>query len=433
MMLRKKYSVLLWLLLLIGPLSGQPGEVQQDRILIVGATAHLGTGTAIEDAAVGFSKGRIDYVGTANRVERADYDRVIDATGKHLYPGFIAANTTLGLAEISAARPTLDYAEVGPFNPNVRTIVAYDAESMITPTTVANGILIAQITPRSGVLSGTSSVVQLDAWNWEDAAIRLDDGVHLNWPQMTSKSGWYGDFGELKTNDKAAETIEQLRELFGDAQAYCVLRPDERSANLRLQALCGVLSGQQALYVHADRVQDIAAAIHFCKEIDVPRPVIVGGADAWMIPEMFLENDVALMLDRTHDLPNLPGDPVELPYALPRMMHEAGVPFCLQNNGRFERMQLRNLPFAVGTAVAHGLPYEPAVRAVTLNAAKILGIEKDYGSIEVGKSATLFISVGDALDVRTNRLTHAFIDGRSVRLLNRQEELYLRYRDKYTR
>lgn len=428
----KKYKILLIFLLTAGSgLTAQPGGPQTERILIVGATAHLGTGTAIENSAIGFVDGNIDFVGTANRVDQNDYDQIIEAGGKHVYPGFIAANTALGLSEISAIRASNDYAEVGRYNPNVRSIIAYNAESLVTPTTITNGILLAQITPRGGILSGTSSVVQLDAWNWEDAVVRLDDGVHLNWPEMTTKSGWYADFGKLENSEPAKEIIDELDLLFRDARAFCEQEGD-REMNLRLQSLCGVLNGKQTLYIHADWVKDISAAIQFGKSHGVPNMVIVGGADARLIPEIFKENKVPVMLSRVHSLPKLPGDDVEQPYKNPGILDEQGVKFCIQNSGHFELMQLRNFPFSAGTAVAHGLPYERAVQVITLDAATILGIDKKYGSLSVGKSATLFISEGDALDVLGNDVTRVFIDGRAVNLENHQEQLFKRYRDKYS-
>lgn len=431
MMWMKKYSMCcLALLALCTALYSQPGDAQSERILVIGATAHLGTGVAIERSAIGFSNGKIDYVGTPDRVNRNHYDRIIQADGKHVYPGFIASNTNLGLSEISAVRATNDYREVGEFNPNVRAIVAYDAESIIIPTTVTNGVLLAQITPSGGVFSGTSSVVQLDAWNWEDAVIRMDDGVHLNWPRMTNKSGWYGSFGELETSEKSTETIEELKQFFRDARSYC--SSGSEAVNLRLKALCGVLSGSQNLYVHTNRVKDIASVIHFAKQNSIVNIVIVGGEDAWMIPEMFRENKVKLILSGVHRLPDLPGDDLELPCTLPLQMRDANVTFCLQNAGRFDRMNLRNFPFSTGSAVACGLPYEQAIQSITLDVATILGIDDNYGSLEVGKSATLFISEGDALDIRGSNLTHAFIDGRVVGLENGQEKLFKRYRQKYS-
>ncbi len=428
----KRFKIFILLLSSTGTvLFAQPGRIQSERILILGATAHLGTGVAIEKSAIGFTDGKIDFAGTASRVNAEEYDRVINAEGKHIYPGFIAANTTLGLGEIAAVRATIDFREVGKYNPNVRSIIAYNAESFIIPTAVANGVLLAQITPRGGVLSGTSSVVQLDAWNWEDAVVRKDDGVHLNWPETTSKTGWYADFGKLENSKNAAETIDELKSFFTDARAYCN-QVNRASVNLRLQSMCGVLSGKQTLYIHTNRVKDIASAIQFAKSQGVSKIAIVGGTESWMIPEMFTENDVPVMISRVHSLPELPGDDIEQPYQLAAQLHETGVEFCLQNSGAFERIQLRNLPFGAGTAVAHGLPYEKAVQAVTLDVAKILGIDQLYGSLAVGKSATLFISEGDALDVIGNAVTTVFIDGREINLDNHQKQLFRLYRGKYS-
>lgn len=433
MMWMKKFSAVAFVAFAL-PASAcaQPAPAQKESILIVGATAHLGNGTAIERSAVGFSSGKISFVGTADRANRAQYQRIIEAEGQHLYPGFIAANTTLGLSEIDAVRATRDYAEVGAFNPNVRSIIAYDAESMVTPTTVANGVLLAQIVPKSGVLSGTSSVVQLDAWNWEDAAVRIDDGVHLNWPRMTDKSGWYGDFGELKQSEQAQKLIDELDQFIVDAKAYC--EQDVRSLkNLRLEAMCGVLNGEKTLYIHADRIREMASAIRFSKNHNVPKIVIVGGAEAWLAPELFTDNNVGLMIARVHSLPDQAGDDIELPYKLPAILDRKGVPFAMQNWGSHERMYLRNFPFNIGTAIAHGLSYERAVSAITLDVATLLGIEKQYGSIEVGKSATLFLSTGDAFDMRGNAVQYAFIDGRELRLENRQSELFNRYKSRYSK
>lgn len=433
MMWTKKYSAIWALLILVSAtVNAQPGKPQSTRILIVNAHAHLGTGAAIEESAIGFNNGVIDYVGTPDRVDKSQYGKVIDARGKHVYPGFIAANTTLGLAEIAYARPTRDFAEVGSFNPNVRTLIAYNAESMIIPTTVRNGVLLAQIVPRSGVMSGTSSVVQLDAWNWEDAVVRADDGVHINWPDLDEKTGWYGSPGVLKKSEAADKTITEIQRFFSDAKSHCAASTP-KTQNLRLEALCGVLNGSKTLYVHASKARQISSAVHFSRRHNIKKMVIVGGDEAWLVPEILKENQVSVMLSRVHATPDLPDDDIEMPYHLATLLDNAGVSFCLQNYGPFERIQQRNLPFNAGTTVAHGLIYEKAVRAISLDVARILGIEKNYGSLEVGKSATLFISDGDALDMRTNSVTHAFIDGRSVDLISRQEALFHRYHDKYSK
>ena len=162
-----------------------PAPPQGRPILLMGGNLHVGNGTVVPNAAVAFDKGRITYAGAQNGFtqRKAGYE-IIDVEGQEMYPGLILPNTTLGLTEVESIRATVDEQEVGTMNPNVRSLIAYNTDSDIIPTVRTNGVLLAQITPRGGMLSGQSSIVQLDAWNWQDAAVRADDGLHLNWPQM---------------------------------------------------------------------------------------------------------------------------------------------------------------------------------------------------------------------------------------------------------
>lgn len=422
---------------LSGPAWGQPtpGDVQNQSILILHGTAHLGTGDAIEDAAIGFRDGQIDFVGRASQVDKGRYQREIDATGRHIYPGFIAPNSTLGLQEIGAVRATRDDFEVGTFKPNVRALIAFNTDSEVTPTVRSNGVLLGQITPRGGTISGTSAVVHFDGWNWEDAAIFEADGVHLNWPAMHHRHNADGtiDIRKRKTYD---QQFQEIQHFFTEAKAYAEgtnpqrLRPDPM--DLRYEALRGVFAGEQRLYVHANELRAITEAVHFKRSFDIPNLVIVGGYDAHLAADMLRENDIPVMVSRVHELPRYDEDDIDLPFRLPKLLEDEGVLYCLQNAGGMEHMGTRNLPFYAGTAHAYGLTYEQAVRSVTLSAAEILGVDRRYGSLETGKSATLFISDGDALDVRGNDLVNAFIDGREIDLDNRQKELYRKYQEKYS-
>jgi imidazolonepropionase-like amidohydrolase len=431
MMRMKKYSILVCSFVLFSiSLIAQPGKTQTESIIVIGAIAHLGNGVAIENSAIGFKDGVINYVGTVNQANKSGYSKVIDVTGQHLYPGFIAVNSTLGLQEIDAIRASDDKNEVGAFNPNVRSIIAYNAESSLIPTATYNGMLLAQITPRGGVISGSSSVVQMDAWNWEDAIVLEDDGIHLNWPRLTDKSGWYLSAGELKPSERAQNIIDELEIMFKDAKNYCDQSQSSR-VNLRLKSMCGLFDGSKSLYIHADKSKEIASSVQFCKKMGVKKIVIVGGYESNLTADLLRENKVPVMLNRVYSLPQLEGDDLDQPFKLPFLLHSKGVKFCFENDGAHDRMLVRNTPFYAGTAVEYGLPYEQAVRALTLDAAEIIGIDKNYGSIELGKSATLFISSGDALDIVGNHLVYAYIDGREINLINRQQELFERYRDKY--
>jgi len=320
-------------------------------------------------------------------------------------------------------------AETGAYKPGIRSAIAYNTDSEIIPTVRLNGVLMGQITPRGGVISGSSSVMQFDAWNWEDALVKADEGVHLNWPSVFHKH-----YDKGKVNIEKVKTYDQqLREIhtfFNEARAYCAVK-EPALREVRFEGLRGVFNGSQKLYIHADDAKSIQEAINFKVSQNVPHLVIVGGYDAHLVADQLNQHAVPVLLRRLHELPMYAEDDVDLPYKLPKMLHDAGVSFALQNEGDMERMGARNLPFYAGTAVAYGLPYEEAVRSLTQTPAKVLGIDKRCGTLEAGKDATLFISSGDALDMRTNALTHAFIEGRSIVLRSKQTDLYEKYKQKY--
>ena len=403
-----------------------PGPKQTKKVLLLNGMAHLGNGKVIKNSAIAFENGNLTVVANAAaiKIDFSQFDTVIRLDeSQHIYPGFITPNSTLGLTEIGAVRMTHDYAEYGVFKPHVRSIIAYNTESKITTTVRSNGVLMGQITPRSGAISGTSSIVHFDAWNWEDAIIKKDEGVHLNWEGMFSR--WNG-----KPNKKYENATANLNQFFTNASAYSKKKV-HREKNLRFEAMRGVFNGEKTLYVHANYIKEITESINFSKKYKVAKMVLVGGYDSWMATDMLKENNVAVILKRVHSLPQRQEDDVYLPYKLPHMLHDAGVLFCLDNSGEMEAMQTRNLPFYAGTAAAYGLDKEEALKLITLNTAKILGIDDMVGSLEVGKSATLFISQGDALDMRTNTVTTAFIQGRLVDVNNHQKKLFKKYSDKY--
>ena len=402
-----------------------PAQKQTKKVMLLNGIAHLGNGKVIKNSAISIVDGKFDIVADAAviKIDFKQFDTVIDVRGKHIYPGIIAPNSTLGLTEIDAVRATNDYSEVGQFKPHVRSVIAYNTESKVTTTIRSNGVLMGQITPRSGTISGTSSIVQFDAWNWEDAVIKEDDGVHLNWVSMYNR--WKGD-----KNKNYEKSVIQLNSFFADALAYSKIS-DHKEKNLRFEAMRGVFNGEKRLYIHADFIKELTEAINFSKKYGVKKTVIVGGYDSWMITDMLKENNIAVILQRVHSLPQRQEDDVYLPYKLPHILFDAEVLFCLENAGDMEAMGTRNLPFYAGTAAAYGIDKEEALSLITLNTAKILGIDDFCGSIETGKDATLFISTGDALDMKTNNVITAFIQGRLIDLNNFQKQLYEKYSGKY--
>ena len=409
-----------------------PAKKQSKSILITGATAHIGNGEVIENSAIGFDNGKITFVGNASDVNTGSFSKIVDASGKHIYPGFIATNASLGLAEIDAVKATRDFDEVGGMIPHIRSIIAYNAESKVVESMRPNGVLMAQITPRGGTISGTSSIVQLDAWNWEDAAIKADDGIHINWPSLFQRGRWWmGEDPALKPNKNYSKKVTEIATFFTNAKAY--LKGGQQERNLQLEAVDGLYKGAQKLYIHVSRERAIVDAVNWAKSEGIKKVVLVHADDAVKTADLLKKYDIAVLIPRPHRLPSAQDDDVLGPFKLAKQLTDKGLIVAIEMEGQMERMNTRNLPFYAGTFAAHGLDKEKALQLITLNAAKILGIDDIAGSLETGKDATLFISKGDALDMRTNIIDHAFIQGREISLETHQTKLHKRYMDKYSK
>jgi len=424
------YTTLFILLVFVSSFAQQtPAPKQTTDFCIEGATAHLGNGNVIENSLIQFSEGKITYVGkvTDNISKKGE---IINATGKHVYPGFIVANSSLGIGEIDAVRATRDFDEVGSMLPHIRSIIAYNTESKVIETMRPNGVLLGQITPRGGVISGTSSVVQFDAWNWEDAVVKVDDGVHMNWPNIFARSrGGFGRHRVFKPNEKYTEQTQKIKSFFEDAKNY--LKSERKPKHLPFEALEGIINNQQKLFIHVSGEKSIVDAIETFKNMNINNLVIVHGNGAEKVASVLKNNNIPVVLERAHRLPTSEDEDYDFPYRTAKILTDAGIVVGIGMQGDMERMSSRNLPFYAGTYAAHGLGTEKAIQLITENNAKILGIDDQYGTLEVGKSATLFISEGDALDMLTNKLTHAFIDGRKLSLESHQTKLWKRYSEKY--
>lgn len=406
-----------------------PGAPQSKPILITGATVHTATGQTIENGAVAFENGKLTYVGPAASApaDKSKYE-VINAQGKQVYPGFILTNSILGLVEIESIRATQDSDEAGEMNPNVKAQVSYNTDSEITPTYRFNGILLAEIAPRGGVISGTSSVMELDAWNWEDATHTKDAAIHIQWPGRMRNRFDFETFSLVsERNQNYDKTIAELETIFNDARGYSKIAGKE--TNLKLEAMQGLFAGTQTLILHANTAKEIVEAVKFAQSYGIKRMAVVASSEALKVTTFLKDNAVPVIVPAVHELPSRADEDVDLPYSLPARLSKAGVTVTLSHNDAIARG--RNLPFYAGTAIAYGMDKEEALKSITLNPAKILGIDKSVGSLEVGKDATLFISEGDPLDFRTNKLTDAFISGRKAILDNKQQVLYEQYSRKY--
>jgi len=405
-------------------------------IVLIGGTAHIGNGEVIENAAIIISNGKIEKIGPKQNVQFDEKNMtIINVQNKHIYPSFILPNTTLGLAEIDAVRASRDEREVGDFNSNVRSQIAYNTESIVLSTVRTNGILLAQVTPRGGLIAGTSSIMKLKGDNWQEATYLKDDGLHINWPETYHHDHWTHshDFTakdkDLDESDnkkkKKKKSIDKLYDFFENAKQYNLMK--EKDFDLRFEALKNIFSSNTTLYIHANTVNGIKEAIMFSKHYNIKKMVIVGGSESWRITDFIKEHNIPIILKRIHSLPNHQDDDIDQSFKTPKILKEAGILFCLDYQGDMERMGSRNLPFLAGSTVSYGFNKEEALELITSNSAKILGIAHRTGTLEAGKDANLFISSGDALDVMSNSIELLFLMGENISLNNHQLKLYNKY------
>lgn len=406
-----------------------PSKPQTKAIALTGGVAHLGNGQVIQNSVIAFEQGKLTLVtdATTARLDLSKYE-VIRIDGKHVYPGFILPNSPVGLQEVSAVRAMNDYNERGEINPNVRSIISYNTDSEYIPTFRFNGVLLAETTPAGGLISGSSSVVEMEGWNWEDAAHTTDVGIHLNWPPQLRRQFDFSTFTFAEApNRDYDKQVGELEMFFAQATSYGKMSSKE--TNLKFEAMQGLFDGKKGLFIHVSNPKEIVESVRFAQRSGVKRIVIVGGEGAFWVAEFLKENKIQVILPATHNLPERNDDDVDMPFKLPHLLTQAGITVSLSNDGSLHGG--RNLGFYAGTAVAYGMDKEEALKTITSNTAKALGIDQRVGTLEVGKDATLFVSEGDALDYRTNKLTHGFISGKLIALPGIQEELYERYSNKY--
>lgn len=413
-----------------------PAKEQKGSYYLTNATIHVGNGKVINNGTIKVTNGKIEAVGD-NIAIPTGADNVTDLKGQDLYPGLILPTSTLGLIEISSVRATQDAREIGDMNPSVRSIVAYNTDSKVINTLRSNGILIANIVPQGNFVAGTSSLVQLDAWNWEDAAYKTDAGLHVYMPSLLPRPNFggrggfgMGNFGGQGGGDPVKEGLEKMEELktfFREAKAYQQLA-DRKATNLKFEAVKGLFDKKQKLYMHANTTKQILVALDFVKEFGFDM-VIVGGSESYQVADLLKQHEVSVILQQPHSLPTATDDDVDQPYKTAAQLQKAGVLFSISDDDSQTRG--RNLAFNAGTAAAYGLGKEEALAAITLNAARIMGVADKTGSIEVGKDANIVVSSGDLLDMKSSNVTAAFIQGRKIDLTDKHKLLNERYEQKY--
>jgi len=403
-------------------------------VSILHATVHTMNGEVISDGTVSFRGGRIVEVGAG--LPALSGAEVIDATGKQVYPGMIDANTALGLTEISSVAGSVDVAETGELNPNANTAIAVNPDSELIPVTRANGLTHVLTVPSGGLVSGSSTLVRLDGWTWEDLAAGSPAAMHVRWPSFNiRRSSRFGPVtSEEDQKKQRKKRIEQVGDLFDDARAYAKARAAETDKRVeidrRLEAMVPVVEGKVPVFIHAGEVRQLKSAIHWADEQGL-RFAIVGSGDLWRVADLLAEKQVPVVLSGVLALPTREDEPYDVRYTEAMKLHEAGVTFCIASSGgTFAAAMVRGLPYQAAMAAAFGLPRDEALRAITLYPARVLGVEDDLGSIEVGKSASLIVTDGDPLEIRTH-VERVFVDGRPINPLeNRHHRLYERYRSR---
>lgn len=403
-----------------------PGAKQTAPVLLTDATIHTATQGVLENADLLMVDGKIAAMGVDLAAPAGA--KVVSLQGKHLYPGLIALANQLGLIEIEAVRATDDTSEVTDTNPDIRARIAYNADSEVIPTVRANGFSYSLVYPKGRALMGQSSLMQLDAWTWQDATVADAVGLHINWPSTSTVANWWNHKKPEEMAKENAKALQKLKDYFVQAKAYA----DADAAGLnkgvdsRWQAMIPVFKGQRPLFVHADDLRQIKQAMELAKQYQL-KLVIVGGRDSWRMANELAAANVAVVFTAPYGIPERDDEANNTAFQTPALLQKAGVKFALSLDGYWDT---RNVVFGAGQAISYGLTQEQALAAVTINAAQIAGVADKIGSLEVGKAATVVVSDGDIFDYLTHKVSAMWIDGREVTLNDRNKQLHQKYSQK---
>ena len=373
--------------------------------------------------------GKIAAVGAA--VDVPSDATVVDCAGKHVYPGMVAANTVLGLTEIESVAGSQDTQETGPTNPDIRAEVEINPDSDLLPVTRVNGITSALVIPQGGTVTGTSALVHLAGWTWEDMTIKAPVGMHVRWPNMTPNRAWW----ETRTDEQQAavrdSAIKLITAAFDDARAYWKARDAESGSgvprhdrDVKWDAMGKVFRGEIPVIIEADEVNQIRAALKFVDDQQLKKVILISGSDAALVADELKARDIPVIVDATLRMPNRRWDPYDLASTAPERLRAAGVKYCISDGGG--SWNARNLPYNASMAVAFGLPHDEGLKSVTLYPAQILGVADQLGSIEPGKRADLIVTDGDILEIPT-QVTAVYIDGVATSMETRQTRLFDKY------
>lgn len=409
-----------------------PGKLPDGPVAIVGGDIYPIDSDVIRGGVVIVENGKITAVGKNKAIKIPPDAEKIDASGMNVYPGLINAYSDIGLREIDSVDDTIDRAETGPLNPNVRGWVAINPDSELIPVARSGGVLTSLVAPGGSYIAGQAAVVRMDGWTWNDMLMVGPSAMIVSWEAMEPRGGSIEEIAKQR-----GERYDQLDALLDSAKRYEERRladPASQPVDLRMESLVAVAKGELPIIASADRRTTIEAAALYASQRNL-KLVIYGGYDAALCAELLKRQQVAVILPGTYRLPLRRDDPYDAPYTLPARLHRAGVSFCIaaeQTGYPGGASNARNLPYHAGNAVAYGLEPEVALRSITLSAAEILGVDSLVGSLTVGKEATLLVVQGDPLHVES-QVTYAMIHGRPVDLGNKHLSLFRKYEEKYKR
>ena len=407
-------------------------DAPNGQYALVGATVHPVDSADIEKGTLLIAGGKITAVGKDLPVPPDT--RTLDLTGLHLYPGMIDAGTTLGLIEIGKVSETHDYAESGQFQPDLRSGVAVNPDSELIPVARAGGITTVMAIPSGGTISGQASAVKLGGWTVPDMLLELEVGLVIRWPGALHQP--HGKAPKKQEQEEAQkkrqEQLDQLQEFLKQGRLYNNFKADAIAAKQtppltdpRYDALKPYLAAEKPVIIEANQRKEIAEVLLFA-EAEKLKLILLGGTDAWKLAGELKTRNVPVIVGPVMTRPTADYDPFDAPYANPGRLFEAGVNFCIRSD---DASNSRNTPFEAAQAVAYGLPAEEGLKSVTLNAARILGLDKQIGSLTAGKLAHIVIADGNPL-LQTTQIKGTFVDGKPYNAETRQTRLYEKYRQR---
>ena len=399
---------------------------------LAGATLHtcdddFGEGGVIVEGVLVVEDGEITAVGPVGGVDVPDGVPVLNVRGLTVTPGLFDAGTELGLTEIGKVSETQDYRESGDLQPDLRAGIALNRDSELFPVARAGGITHALIRPVGGLIAGQASVIELEGWTAPEMVLELEAGLQVNWPQARSFNPFAGASSE--SDDRLKEQVKQLSDFLDEGKRYLAAKRSAADAgeigpvpDPRFEALEPYLIGAKPVFFEANSARQIAQSLAFAAKYDL-KPIVTGAADAWKLADELAEKKVPVIVGPVMRRPTDDHDPYDAPYANPGLLHEAGVTFCLHSD---EASNSRNTPFEAAQAVAYGLPAEAALRAITADAAAILGVSDRAGTLTPGKRASLVVADGSPLQITTG-IKAVFVDGQPFAPESRQTRFYERY------